>query len=385
MLRYCIFIVLVAFVISCSKPNVVKISGNIENGEGNMLYFEKVDVDRIVIVDSVRLKSNNRFAFRTNSLQYPSFFNIRTSNRNFITLLVEPGETIEFLSNSSDLLTTAKITGSPGSEALQILNLQLRNTLSQLSVLYEAFDKTDSEAEKAVIEVEIQKLFKNQRRFSIGFILDNMESLASLTALYQKYDDENWVLDELHDLQYMKIVSESLGKIWPESPHVQALVKDTESKLANYNLSLLLAKTAGKEQDLLGFPDIALSNPDGDTLKLSSLDSRFVLLIFSSSLNHRSVQHDLSFRPVFEVFKNRGFDIYQVSFENNINDWRRNISFNELNWNHVSELNMLNSHVAAKYNVSNLPANFLIDKQSGIVARDITPGELSRRLSAIFN
>ena len=383
--RILTIIIFVVLITSCNQKGTLKISGKIENGSGKTIYFEKVDVSQTIVIDSVKIKSNNSFTFKTKSLPYPSFYNLKISDKNFLTLLVEPDEKAELKAEYSDLLATATITGSPGSELLQKLNMNLRNTLSQLFAMIQAEEKTDAAEEKEKIEKEIDQLLRDQRRFSIGFILENMESLASITALYQKYDDQNWVLDELRDLQYLKIVSESLLKIWPESPHVQALAKDSEAKLAEYNLALLLA-TAGKSgQVISNYPDLSLPNPDGDTLKISSLKARYVLVLFSASWDKSSVEHDLAFKPVYDAFKNKGFDIYQVSLERNTQEWFRNISFNEFNWNHVSELNLLNSQAAGIYNVTNIPANFLIDQQSGIVAKDITPRELNRRLLAIFN
>lgn len=383
--RLIYFIALFLFFTSCNQQGKIKISGEIENGAGKTLYFEKVDVNRTITVDSLKIKSNNGFTFKAKSLPYPAFYNLKISDRNFITLLVEPDEKVELQADFSDLLATANISGSPGSVALQKVNMQLRNTLTQLFAMVQAEEKTIDAAEKEKIGNEIDQLLRDQRRFSIGFILENMESLASITALYQKYDDQNWVLDELRDLQYLKIVSESLSKIWPESPHVQALAKDSEAKLAEYNLALLLATAEKSGQVISNYPDLSLPNPEGDTLKISSLKSRFILVLFSASWDNKSVEHDLAFKPVYEAFKKKGFDIYQVSLERNTQEWFRSISFNEFNWNHVSELTLLNSQAAGIYNVTSLPANFLIDKQSGIVAKDITPRELNRRLLAIFN
>lgn len=386
MFRILLVASLLSILISCDRHGKLEIKGVIENGVGKTLYLDKVEVNRSITTDSVKLKSKGQFRFKVKNPDYPVFYNLRLSDRNFITLLTEPGEKVELNAEESDLLNSAEITGSPGSVSIQKLNVHLRNTLLQLFALLNEAEKTDSETEKARINEEITQLFRNQRRFSIGFILEHMESLASITALYQKYDDETWVLDDLRDLQYLKIVSESLNNLWPESPHVKALSADAEQKLAEYNLSLLLATARRQGAEVTStFPDLALPNQDGDTLKISDLKARYVLLIFSASWDRESVQHDLGFKPVYDLYKNRGFDIYQVSMERNTQEWFRNITFNELKWNHVSELSLLNSQAAGTYNVKNIPANFLIDKQAGIVAKDITPRELTRRLEAIFN
>ena len=57
-----------------------------------------------------------------------------------------------------------------------------------------------------------------------------MTSLAAIKALYQKIDDQNYVLNTTRDLQYMKIVSDSLSVYYPDSRHTKALISDFAMK-----------------------------------------------------------------------------------------------------------------------------------------------------------
>jgi hypothetical protein len=68
-----------------------------------------------------------------------------------------------------------------------------------------------------------------------------MESLAAITALYQQLDDANYVLNRTRDIQYLKIVAESLNKKYPNSPHVKALAADAENQERNYEIYRLSA------------------------------------------------------------------------------------------------------------------------------------------------
>jgi peroxiredoxin len=380
MLKSLPILVIALMLVSCGQSDKVRITGTIENAAGRTLYLEEVGVGRTNITDSLELNIKGGFSFRTQELAYPAFYNLKISGQNFTTLLVHPGEKLVFQADASDLLGTAEISGSKESESLIALNRHLRETIKNIVDVIENSSDLVTEEE---IDKEIDSLLGVQRNYSISFILENLESLASITALYQKYDDETWVLDELRDLQYLKIASESLSKKWPGSPHVKALARDTEEKLRDYEYARFLSASSDKTQ-IRNFPDLALPSQQGDTLSLSSLKARYVLLIFSASWNPSSTDHDVSFKPVFDSYKNKGFDIYQVGLERNPQEWLRYTTFNELNWNHVSELDAETSMAAGMYNVQSLPANFLIDRETGILARNITARELQNRLSSLL-
>jgi hypothetical protein len=82
----------------------------------------------------------------------------------------------------------------------------------------------------------------------------------------------------------------------------------------------------------------------------------------------------------------RNFEILQVSFDTSQEEWKRAIRFDELPWLSVIDPSFPNSAVAVSYNVQNLPANYLIDKDNAtILAKDIRPDQLLLKLSELAN
>ena len=81
------------------------------------------------------------------------------------------------------------------------------------------------------MEAEFNKLIKEQRKKNIEFIIKNLSSLASIKALYQRIDPDAYVLYDPKDLQYLKIVTDSLTRYYPNSKHVQALARDFEKEM----------------------------------------------------------------------------------------------------------------------------------------------------------
>ena len=369
---------------SCGESTRVRISGKIEAAEGRTLYFDKLEVTGPLLLDSVRLKSNGSFSFSA-GISEPTFFRLRLTGNNFITLLAEPEERMIIEAVGANLPGTYSVEGSEGSRLLKELNDRLTVTRKQMEPLIKEIIALEEgpgfEEEMERINEELEEIIKSQRNFSIAFILDNMESLAAVTALYQQLDDANYVLNQTRDIQYLKIVAESLSKKYPNSPHVKALAADAENQERNYQISRLSALAEQRGEVITIYPDIAMPGIDGDTIRLRSIPDKYKLVLFGSSLNPQSVQltHDLI--PIYNAYRNKGFQIYQVSIERDRDEWIRSIEFSELPWIHVVELGEGSFSAAQAYNLQQIPSNYLINTDVGVVGSNLTAPELRRRLA----
>jgi len=87
----------------------------------------------------------------------------------------------------------------------------------------------------------------------------------------------------------------------------------------------------------------------------------------------------------YKKYHNKGFEIYQVSLDRTKNTWVKAIKRDNLTWYHVSDLQYWNCAPAQVYNVQGIPANFLIDKQGKIIAKNIRGPALGMKLSEIFD
>ena len=104
---------------------------------------------------------------------------------------------------------------------------------------------------------------------------------------------------------------------------------------------------------------------------LSSLKGKVILLSFWASTNKDSRLFNRELKRVYNKFKSRGVEIYQVSLDNNKVYWEAALLQDELPWINVCELSYPNSYAASIYNVTQLPTNFLISKKGEIVGRNL--------------
>ncbi len=369
--------------LSCSKGTKVEISGVIKNAERSMLYLDEQGIGEIRQIDSVRIKSNGHFKLK-DRMEYPTFYNLHTADGQIIPLLLTPGTSLSLQADKLDFTGSYQIDGSAESLYLQELNRTLAVTKRQVDSLRKTLRENPDAGEEFTRELaaSYDEIIQRQRRYSIEFILEHLTSMASIYALYQKIDENNFVLNENRDIQMLKITSQSLDTIWPGSEHVQALKRDA----ANLEASLYGQRWQQVvESSESSFPDIRLPDPQGDTIALSSLKGKVILLSFWASWDQASVHHNIQLKGIYDGYHSRGLEIYQVSFDHDREAWVRGIEYDELPWINVSELSYPQSRVAGIYNVDELPAVFLIDRKGQIVGKNYNRIDLDRNIRRLLN
>ena len=82
-------------------------------------------------------------------------------------------------------------------------------------------------------------------------------------------------------------------------------------------------------------------------------------------------------------FKDKGFEILQVSIDSKRKDWIVAIKKDELPWINISDLNPNTASVVV-YNVQAIPQTVLVDKNGKIIAKGIKDEDLEKKLDEIF-
>jgi len=148
----------------------------------------------------------------------------------------------------------------------------------------------------------------------------------------------------------------------------------------------LSAQSTGLEQGNKT-PEIKLSNTKGDTVALSSLKGKLVLIDFWATWCAPCVAEQSELAKLYHkfnqsVFTNgKGFEIYGVSLDAKKTSWENFITTNKISWIQVSDLKFWRSPVAKTYNIQALPFNILIDGNGIIVAKNLHGVELENRIA----
>jgi len=373
--QFLIFILLTIFIYSCSnhkkagKDNFV-INGKLFNSKICTVTLEELTIKDRVKLDSVKIDEKGEFMFK-HKLEQAGFYILKIDEKNFITLLLDRGETVNISADARQMAITYKLEGSKGSEKIHRINEKLRQNYVKVDSLRQVFEQSrylDNFVEiKNNLDSAYNKVVLDEKKFVKSFIDSNLTSLASLIALYQTFGQEP-VLSEKEDFIFFEKLSDNLIKKYPDNSHSKDLLVRVEDIKKNI-------EAKKKAQELLKkgnpAPEITLNNTSGEAVKLSSLRGKYVLLDFWASWCAPCRQLNPRLRKVYQKFKNKGFEIYAVSLDRDIQAWENAIKTDKIDWIQVSDLLYWQTPLVKLYDVESIPFNYLLDKEGKIFQKDI--------------
>lgn len=382
--RILILSCMVAALSACQSRNSISLQGTLEKPAGEYVKLWRVDVNVSKLLDSAKVKSNGSFSMKFDA-SGPEFYQLGYSQSDFITLIGFPGEKITLSFSESQMQKSYTVQGSEESQMIREIEMKLADTkrkLDSLRVIYDAeFEDPSLISETGKTEQAIYDVVMDQRKYSLGFILDNLNSLASIKAIYQKLNEESYVLFDQRDLQIMKLLTDTLTVKYPDSKQVKAMAEDFNKELSNFQFNQLQTLTESIEPTTLN-PD--LKSIQGPRVALSSLKGKYVLLTFWSADSRESITSNMQLKNLYSQYRRKGFEIYQINLDPEEQKWRDAVKFDELPWISVREDDPLNPRFATLYNVQSLPTNYLYSPEGEIIATNLQGRALAIKLEQIF-
>jgi thiol-disulfide isomerase/thioredoxin len=368
------------------KNNSIQISGKLEKPvKGELIYLDELKANNLKTVDSLQISEDGKFEFRR-EVELPTFYLLKLNDNNFFTILVEPGDKLKISARYDSLNYPKSVSGSKGTEKMVEYNKALKKTINKLMSLNEIYNQnTDSpELPKVIHSLDsiAQKYLKEINTYTKKYIDDNITSLVSLVALYQQVAPQVYVLNPVDDLNYFVKVDSALSSRYPESEPVKALHEQVQSLITRVNgqkgqNSLL------KVGDLA--PEITLPSPKNEIINLSSTRGKIVLLDFWASWCSPCRKESPNLVKAYNLYRDKGFQIFQVSLDKAKEDWIKGIEDDKLGqWIHVSDVKYWNSVVVPLYKIESIPFNLLLDKDGKILATNLRGDSLQAKLGEIF-
>lgn len=368
---------------ACNNENKVVIKGTFTEPREGKVYLDQSEVDRGTRVDSADIRKG-KFKFEA-EITGPEFYQVRFPDNEFVGLLAMPGEKISIEFGKSPLAMNYTVQGSPGSEDIRMLDQHLLVTKTRLDSVRNIYSALSNE-EIAVRGPELEKAFVDivdkQRMFNIKFVIENISSMSAIQALYQRLDENTYVLYQPRDLQYLKIVSDSLSVRYPVSRHVRALKENVTSELNRMYIDRM-ASLASKLPETNTTPE--LPDVNGKMTSVSSLRGKWVLVSFWSTISAESMNELPMLRSIYNDYHKKGLEIYQVSLDPDPERWKNVVRFEEIPWISVREADPQNPVYSRVMNITSLPSNLLYDPQGNIVNTNLTGRNLLIRMDQIFN
>ena len=362
-----IFCLICALICGCQKSNKFTVKGVVASAGGQTLYLENTGLSSIILLDSVKLKPNGKFSFSKPRPQYPDFFRLRLKNQQQpIHFSIDSTETIIFTADAHNFATSYTVEGSENSKAFKEITLAQLDANQELQKLRSSYGM--NLIPDSTFQENADKATNTYKEIAKKYIYGAPMSTAAYFALFQKID--GIIVFDLYnrvDTKAYGAVATSYKTYFPESPRAKQLE----------NLALQSLKvTRGERQRTLNLPetkvidyvDIDLPNINGNNIKLSDIaDGKATLINFTAYQTEWSPAFNIKLNDLYEKYKTRGFEIYQISLDSDVHFWKN--AATNIPWVSVHDPLSIYSSIAAMYNVRQLPALFLLNNKGIMVKR----------------
>ncbi len=382
-----ILLALILLGVTGCRNNSFTVSGKIDGtNEGEYLLLREVRPGLLEPVDSLVPGKDGRFSFRSET-EWPAFYMLSFDDTDFLTLLISPGEKIEVQAARNSMSKPVSVKGSDGTEVILGFRKDHDEVIAELKQLTDTYnDSIDSPRLPLLMDsldrraADVVAAFRER---ALALVTENKSSMVPVYLLNQQVVPGLQLFDAAKNPEVFYSVDSALYALYPESD----LVLDLHTFVANLRNSVAVGRKEGETPvagDLL--PEIALPGPDGDTVRLSALRGRVVLVDFWAAWCPPCREENPNLVKLYEMYHWKGFDIFQVSLDLRKEEWLEAIRNDRLGrWKHVSDLRYRDSEVVKQFGLTEIPASFLVDPDGRVIATNLRGEDLAKKLDEVFS
>jgi len=353
------------------------ISGKIEGASEAKLYFEAMSQQGVIAVSECTTDENGEFEMLGN-IPDMGIYQLRLgeSKDKIIALSLLPMDEVILNTTFEDFQTGPTFEGT-----------EWAATLTEYIKLFNNFAVQQEELGKmqgSIPEEELMSRYFALRKpidefckSTIRKDADNPVNFLLTSFLMPSMGFQNW---DAENLEVLKIMGSAYKERFKDSPIVKNMESQINTIESNYN------QFAAMNSGSATAPEIALNNPQGKEIKLSSLRGKYVLIDFWASWCGPCRKENPNVVRLYNQYKDKGFTVFSVSLDKDISAWQKAIESDGLVWpNHVSDLLGWESTMPTLYGFQGIPHTVLIDKEGKILNVGLRGATLEQKLNELFN
>ena len=253
-------------------------------------------------------------------------------------------------------------------------------TASMDSLAQAINSEKEGTAKYASLSRDMTGLYMDYYRKCVRYVMENSKSLSVIPVFYHTVANRFYVFSQDTDALHFRSAADSLATVYPDSKYVKSLSREAASRQKQLELRVKM-QTA----ESVGYIDIEMPDVKGVKTRLSDIDAKAVLVCFWSPEDAVQKMFNLDvLKGIYDTYRPKGLEIYQAAISSDKPSWERIVTAQGLEWVNVCDGLGQNSPVIGLYNLTKLPAYFLIvDGQISSYA--ITDeASLRRALKSVF-
>jgi thiol-disulfide isomerase/thioredoxin len=130
--------------------------------------------------------------------------------------------------------------------------------------------------------------------------------------------------------------------------------------------------------------DFTVAGLKGDSIKLSSLKGKVLLLDFWASWCGPCRISNKHLVKLYSKYKDKGFEILGVSVDDESKAWKKAVSKDKITWMQGIDAGGWDAQAPIKWQVDALPASFLINKNGDVVAINPEKNDLEKKIKELL-
>ncbi|RZK21414.1 MAG: AhpC/TSA family protein [Pedobacter sp.] len=349
------FILILSFIADLHAQSAVHVTANISGLKTGKVIFA-YELDDVLSQDSALANSDvfSKDILLSESVRCTLTNSINNQMRIF---LMEKGSSLNITGDMSKFYEL-KITGSKENDVLDKLKSSLYAIPGKRPEIT-GNEEQDKEARKKFADK--QQILRDS--VFARFVKANSTQVATAIAIFDQYVTypNRAKASENYDLLSTEVKSSSYGK------RIKTFTD------ANFN--------TGVGSNAI---DFALADADGKIFGLKDFKDKYILLDFWASWCGPCRLENPNLIKAYKQYNSKGFTIVGLSMDSSKENWIKAVQQDGLVWKQLNDPKSTNGKTADRYGVKSLPANFLIDANGKIVARNLRGAALEEKLKELL-
>lgn len=337
---------------SCGRSARVDIT--VADAPSSEVIVKLLDINRFKVLDTLTLDESGKIVYKMDVQKgEPEFVYLFRGEKKIASMILKSADKV---SVEADTLGNFTVTGSQESLKLAQVEKDYAYALSKMNSLARRAEDAVNPEYALSLRQDMGKTYLEYYRDRVRYVMENSTSLSVVPVFFQTFGAELPVFSQSTDAIHFRNVADSLAIVYPDSKYVKALRQEADKRFGYLELQTRIAAA-----ESISYPEIELPDIKGEKRSLTDVDAKVILLQFwtASDVEQKMFNLDV-LKPLYEEFNSKGFEIYQVSLDVDKGLWAQVVKEQKLPWISVCDSRGAQSTYASLYNISAVPALFII-------------------------